>query len=76
MAAIPRCVQRALASLHPARTRGRETREIWNADDLRALKVRSAEIIHGQPYNKARFAQEHPDLIGLPGRGQDENYRQ
>jgi hypothetical protein len=76
VAAIPRCAQRALASLHPARTRGRKTREIWNSDDLRTLKALIAETIHGRPYNRARFAQEHPDLFGAPETGQGENYSQ
>jgi hypothetical protein len=44
--------------------------------DVHALKAMIAETLRGLPYQRARFAQEHPVLFTLLEQGAGENYQQ
>jgi hypothetical protein len=45
-------------------------------NDLHALKVLITETLRGRPYNRSRFAQEHPGLFALHEHGKGENAQQ
>jgi hypothetical protein len=44
--------------------------------DQWALKQLIAETVRGLPYNRSRFAKEHPDLFALLEHGSGENFKQ
>ena len=45
-------------------------------NDLHALRVLITETVRGRPYNRSRFAQEHPDLFAMLEQGKGENVQQ